>query len=332
MRRSIRLTAAVVLASALALTGCTSLAPTTGPAPDPGSDSGDSSAKGAVALSFAGLDIQVWNTLLDKIGPKVEDAGYEFLSDDPQWDLQTQISDWESWIARGDVKAIMGYPVQSDSMVTVTQQAQQAGVQVLGYASEWEGTSAAVLIDNRTDGINLGEAMGEWVNEKYGADQAVPVALLGYWDTDLGRERSEGIVEGLKKAEANVSVTEHSVISLDDGYKAAQNQLAAVPDTKVWISMGPDPAVGAYQALLDSGVAANDPDVAVGSIDATDEILDIFTEKDSIWRVLFSPRLDDLADEMAALLVASASGEELKTSTLGSERVTADNADTFYVE
>lgn len=192
-------------------------------------------------MSFAGLDIQVWNTLLEKIGPQVEDAGYEFLSDDPQWDLQTQISDWESWITRGDVKAIMGYPVQSDSMVTVTQQAQQSGVEVLGYASQWEGTSAAVLIDNRTDGINLGEAMGEWINDKYGKGTEVPVALLGYWDTDLGRERSEGIVEGLENVDAAVSLTEHSVVSLDDGYKAAQNQLAAVPDTKVWVSMGPDP-------------------------------------------------------------------------------------------
>ncbi|AZS45297.1 Ribose import binding protein RbsB [Microbacterium oleivorans] len=330
MRRSLRLTAAVILASALALTGCTSLAPTTGPAPD--ASGGDPNEKGAVALSFAGLDIQVWNTLLEKIEPQVEDAGYEFLSDDPQWDLQTQISDWESWIARGDVKAIMGYPVQSDSMVTVTQQAQQAGVQVLGYASQWEGTSAAVLIDNRTDGINLGKAMGEWITDKYGSDAAVPVALLGYWDTDLGRERSDGIEEGLKSVAANVSLTEHSVISLDDGYKAAQNQLAAVPDTKVWVSMGPDPATGAYQALLDSGVDPADPDVALGSIDATDDILDTFTQEGSFWRVLYSPRLDDLADAMADLLIASASGSELKTSTLSSERVTQDNADSFYVK
>lgn len=329
MRTSLRLTSALVLASALALTGCTSLAPTADSAPD--TAAGDSTEKGAVAMSFAGLDIQVWNTLLEKIGPQVEDAGYEFLSDDPQWDLQTQISDWESWITRGDVKAIMGYPVQSDSMVTVTQQAQQSGVEVLGYASQWEGTSAAVLIDNRTDGINLGEAMGEWINDKYGKGTEVPVALLGYWDTDLGRERSEGIVEGLENVDAAVSLTEHSVVSLDDGYKAAQNQLAAVPDTKVWVSMGPDPATGAYQALLDSGVDPADPSVALGSIDATDEILDIFAKQDSLWRVLYSPRLDDLADQMADLLIASASGAELETSTLGSERVTADNADSFYV-
>lgn len=286
--------------------------------------------KGAVAMSFGGLDIAVWNIMLDQMGPIVEEAGYEFLSDDPQWDLQTQIADWESWIARGDVKAIMGYPVQSDSMVAVTQQAQDAGVTVLGYASAWEGTSAGVLIDNRTDGINLGEAVGEWVNDKYGTDAAIPVALLGYWDTDLGRERSEGIVEGLKKSGANVSLTEHSVISLDDGYKAAQNQLAAVPDTKIWLSMGNDPALGAYQALIDAGVDPEDPDVVLGSIDATNEILDIVSDGESFWRVLYAPRLDVLSQAMAALLIAAAEGADLTDTMVSSERVTPDNIDTFY--
>lgn len=281
-------------------------------------------------MSFGGLDVEIWNIMLDQMRPLVEEAGYEFLTDDPQWDLQTQIADWESWVARGDVKAIMGYPVQADSVVAVTQQAQDAGVTVLGYASAWEGTSAAVLISNREDGINLGESMGSWIVDKYGKDEPVPVALLGYWDTDLGRERSEGIVEGLENAGASVSVTEHSVISLDDGYQAAQNQLAAVPDTKVWLSMGPDQAVGAYQALLDSGVDPSDPEVALGSIDATNDILDIYSEEDSFWRILYSPRLDKLSEAMAGLLVAAANGDELSDVTLSSELITPENIDQFY--
>ena len=330
MKTTIRIAAAAAVGVlALGTVGCTQVA---APVQTSGSDSSSGGEGGALAMSFGGLDIEVWNIMLDQIGTRVEEAGYEFLSDDPQWDLQTQIADWESWIARGDVKAIMGYPVQSDSMIAVTQQAQDAGVPVLGYASAWEGTSAAVLIDNRTDGINLGEAVGEWVIEEYGADAPVPVALLGYWDTDLGRERSEGIIEGLDNVGANVSLTEHSVISLDDGYKAAQNQLAAVPDTKVWVSMANDPALGAYQALLDAGVDPTDPSVVLGNIDATNEILDIVSEEGSFWRILFSPRLDQLSEAMANLLIAAATGEELEDVTLASERITPDNIDSFYNE
>ena len=60
-------------------------------------------------MSFAGLDIQIWNDELDVMRPIIEDAGYEFLSNDPGWDIQTQVADVESWILRGD-----------DGTVTVT--------------------------------------------------------------------------------------------------------------------------------------------------------------------------------------------------------------------
>lgn len=311
-----------VAAVALAMTaaGCAASAP----------EESSTESKGAVAMSFGGLDVQIWNDMLAEMGPIVEDAGYEFLSDDPQWDLQTQISDWESWIARGDVKAIMGYPVQSDSMVAVTQQAQSAGVTVLGYASSWEGTTAAVNIDNRNDGIALGEAVGAWILENGATSADEPVALLGYWDTDLGRERSEGIVEGLENSGASVSITEHSVINLDDGYQAAQNQLAAVPDTKVWISMGNDPALGAYQALLDAGVDPESDDVVLGNIDTTNEILDIISNENSFWRIVFSLRVSDLATPMAQMLIDAAEGKELSDVMLASEMVTPENIETFY--
>lgn len=321
-RNTLRVTALIAAGSlALVASGCAA-----------GGQSNDAAeSKGAVAMSFGGLDIQIWNDMLEAMKPIVEDAGYEFLSDDPQWDLQTQIADWESWIARGDVAAIMGYPVQSDSMVAVTAQAQDAGVTVLGYASEWEGTTAAVKIDNRNDGIALGEAIGEWMLENDAAAGPEPVALLGYWDTDLGRERSEGIVEGLENSGAEFSLTEHSVINLDDGYQAAQNQLAAEPETKVWISMGNDPALGAYQALLDAGVDPEAEDYALGNLDSTNEILDIVANEKSFWRVLFSLRVIDLATPMAQMLIDAAEGKPLTDVMLKSERVTPENIDTFYL-
>jgi len=94
---------AVTASLALALTGCG--------ATDAGPGSSDES-KGSLAMSFGGLDIQIWVDMIDYMKPIVEDAGYEFITDDPKWDIQTQVSDWETWIQRGDVKAIMGYPVR----------------------------------------------------------------------------------------------------------------------------------------------------------------------------------------------------------------------------
>lgn len=323
MKNSIRLgAAAAAIVGVLGLASCASDASGTA-----GSNGGD---KGAVAMSFAGLDIPIWNDMLDVMGPIVEDAGYEFVTDDPAWDIQTQVNDWENWIQRGDIKAIMGYPVQSDSMVAVSEKAQAAGIPVLGYASAWEGTSGGVLLNNYDDGVLLGEAAGEWIKDNLGDAGTQPVALLGYWDTDLGRERSEGIVAGLENSGADVDVNEISVISLDDGYAAAQSQLVAQPDTKIWLGMGSETLQGAYQYLMDSGVAPDDPTFLLGALDATDEVLDIFGVENSIWRLSYILPARVLGEANANLLIAAAEGEEIEDVVIESTQVTTENFSSFY--
>ena len=252
---------ALTAAAALALSGCTS--------DNGGKEGGSDTSKGAVAMSFAGLDIQIWNDMLPFMKDVVTESGYEFVTDDPKWDVNTQVSDWESWIVRGDIKAIMGYPAQSDAMVAVTQQANDAGIPVLGYGSTWEGVKAAVVLDHKADGLKAGQRAAEWIKEKYG-DEKVDVAFLGYPDTDLGRLRGEGMMEALKAADLNLNINEHKVLNLDDGYAAAQNQLNAFPKTKVWLAIANDPALGAYQALIDSGVSPTDDSMMLLNLHATD--------------------------------------------------------------
>lgn len=319
-----RLAAAVlVLAGALSVSACAGATGASG-------DGGAGGSKGAVAMSFAGLDIPIWNDQLEVMKPIVEEAGYQFVTDDPGWDIQTQVNDWENWIQRGDIKAIMGYPVQSDSTVAVTEKAQAAGIPVLGYASAWEGVSSAVKLNNHDDGVTLGEAAGAWIEEKYGSAGTQQVALLGYWDTDLGRERSEGIVEGLKNSGADVAVNQISVISLDDGYAAAQSQLAAQPGTKIWLGMASETLQGAYQYLMDQGVAKDDPSYLLGALDATDEVLDIYGEPNSIWRLSYILPAKVLGEANAKMLIAAADGEKPEDVTITSTEVTRDNYTSFY--
>lgn len=315
---------ALGVAGVLALTACAGN--------DAGAAGPAGESKGALAMSFAGLDIPIWVDQLDIMEPIINEAGYEFVSDDPAWDIQTQVNDWENWIQRGDVKAIMGYPVQSDSMVAVTEKAQAAGIPVLGYASAWEGTSHAVLLNNYDDGVRLGEEAGKWIIEQYGDAGTQPIALLGYWETDLGRERSEGIVAGLEQSGADVSINEISVISLDDGYAAAQSQLSADPDTKIWLGMASEPLQGAYQYLTDQGIAEDDPSFLLGALDATDEILDIVSIEDSIWRLSYILPAQQLAEANAELLIGAAEGTATKDITIESTQVTAENAADFYVD
>lgn len=312
--------AALTAASALLLSACAD-----------GGGNGEGGEKGAVAMSFAGLDIQIWNDMLPFMEETVEAAGYEFITDNPEWNAQTQVSNWESWIARGDVRAIMGYPVQSDAMVAVTSQATGAGIPVLGYGSEWEGVEAAVVFDHLADGEVLGEQAAEWIAETY-PDEEVDVALLGYPDTDLGRLRGEGIRAALDAADLDLNINEHSVLNLDDGYSAVQNQLNAFPDTKVWLAVANDPALGAYQALTDAGVSPTDESILLGNIDGTDAELAVVAEEDSFWRLLFLTPAREIAEANAEMLVAAAEGEPVEDVTLQQTQVTSENAESFLLE
>jgi len=320
MKRLNRALGAVALASAVALTfsSCDSS----------GSASDDS--KGALAMSFAGLDIQIWNDMLPFMEDIVTDAGYDFVTDDPKWNAQTQVQDWESWIVRGDIKAIMGYPVQSDAMVAVTTQANDAGIPVLGYSSTWDGVQAAVLSDHLSDGEAAGKRAAEWIKEKYG-DEKVDVAFLGWPDTDLGRLRGEGMMKALDASGLNLNITEHKTLSLDDGYAAAQTQLNSSPNTKVYLAISNDPALGAYQALTDSGISPTDESMLLLNLDATDAELEIIAEEDSFWRSSFIVPARQLAEANAQMLVDVANGDPVEDVTIKATEVTSENASDFFL-
>lgn len=317
---------ALAAAAALALTGCTS----DSSAGASGAGSSEGGAKGAVAMSFAGLDIQIWNDMLPFMEDIVTDAGYEFVTDDPKWNAQTQVQDWESWLVRGDIKAVMGYPVQSDAMVAVTSQATDAGIPVLGYGSSWDGVAAAVTLDHEADGRKAGEKAAEWIKQKYGTEQ-VDVAFLGWPDTDLGRLRGAGMREALDDAGLNLNITEHKVLSLDDGYAAVQNQLNAAPNTKVWLAIANDPALGAYQALTDSGVSPTDDSMLLLNLDATDAELDVIKQPDSFWRYAYIAPARQLAEANAHMLVDAAEGKPVENQTVPVTEVTSENAEDFLL-
>ncbi len=318
--------AAVALgaAAALLLSGCTTSA---------GAESVDTAvdSKGAIAMGFAGMDITIWNDQLKFMEPIIEDAGYEFLTSDPQWDVQKQVSDWEAWIQRGDVKAIMGFPVQSDAMVPVTAKATAAGIPVLGYATRWEGTTAGTIIDSYEDGYLVGEAAAEWINENKADEAEVPVAVVADKTSDLGKGRTEGIIAALEEIAPNVKVYELPGISREEGNSAAKSHLVAVPDTQVWVGTSNDNTAGAYQALLDSGVAKDDANYYVGATDATNETLDVIKIPNSIWRGGFILPAKVLAESNADLLLRAAAGEKVTDNVITSTRVTSENADEFYV-
>lgn len=336
-RKSFSLTGAIVVAS-VALASCsggTSSSSGSEPAAASGAASEAAAAGGsdkcALAMSFGGLDITIWVDELKQMKEMVEAAGCEFLSDDPQWDVQRQAADWDAWLARGDVKAIMAFPVQADALVPVTKRALDAGVPVFGYTTKWEGVECALLTDPVKDGALLGSEASKWIKETFG-DKPVNVAVMSDRESDLTRGRTEGIIAALEKDAPNAEIFELPGLSREEGLNNAKGQLTAHPDTNVWLSVSNDNIQGAYRALMDSGVKPDDPNYEFGSLDLTNETLDILKQPNTIWRIGFAFPTAELAKANAELLIGASTGAACKDYVITPKRVTAENADEYYAK
>jgi ribose transport system substrate-binding protein len=323
MRRSIvALVAGAVLVSGMAACGGGE-----GGGDGAASGSGD---KGAVAMSFGGSTIALWNDEIEIMRPIIKKAGYKFLVDDPQFKVQKQVQDWQAWIAQGEVKAIMGWPIQVDALVPVTKQAAAANIPVLGYAVNWEGVKASLLTRPEQDGQRMADEAVAWIKKTYG-DKPVEVAVLSDESNDLTRLRVQGIYDGVKAGAPNAEVSKVPALTLEDGYNAAKRQLTAHPNTKVWLSYSNDNLKGVYKALMDAHVAKDDPNYMLAGMDVTNQDLNLIRVPKSIYRLAFAFRSTVLAKVNADLLIKAAEGQPVKDVYVSFEKVTKENAKEFYV-
>lgn len=285
----------------------------------------------AVAVSFGSSTIQIWNDIIKIMEPKLAAEGYKLLTDDPQFRVEQQVQDWKAWIAQGQVSAILGWPTNADALAPVTKQAKEAGIPVIGYAAEWPGVAAALLTTPEQDGRDFATYTAKWIKEKF-ADKPVKVAVMSEEANDLERLRVKGIVEAMKEAVPNAEIFKISpAINREEGYNAAKRQMTAHPDTKVILSFSNEQIKGAYKALIDSGIAKDDPEIFIGGLDVTNEDLDLIRQPNSIYRAAFGFRAASVADAGTKLLLAAAKGEPVQNVFLRPELVTSENAADFYL-
>jgi ribose transport system substrate-binding protein len=284
----------------------------------------------AIAVSFGGSTIALWNDELDLMRPVIEKAGYKFLIDDPQFRVEKQVQDWKAWIAQGQVKAIMGWPINSASMIPVTREAKEAGIPVIGYAVAWKGVAASLLSDPQKDGEHLASYAAEWVKKNY-AGKPVSIAILSDQTNDLTRLRVEGLYEGMKKGVPDAKIYRVPALTREEGYNATKQHLTAHPDTTIWLSYSDDNMKGVYKALLDSHVEKDDPKYFLAGMDVTNEDLNLIRIPNSIYRMAFAFQSRVLAKVNCDLLLAAAKGEPVKDVLITPDVVTPENAQNFYV-
>lgn len=320
---------AAVLAGMVVLAACSSSS-SSGGSPAGGSSPGGS--KGTVAFSFPTQDVDIWQAQLNLMKPILAKAGYDLTTDNPNWNLQSQVNDWQSWITGGSVKAIMGFPIQENAFVPVTAQAKTAGIPVIGYSEQWSGAADMLQLDTVGAGKDVGLAAGRWMIKTYGKTAPVKVGLLADTTSDLGRTQLQGMQAGLKASGANAVVFKLEANSRDQALNDAQSQLTAHPDTKAFLGISADMALGARQALIAKGVKATNQRYYIGATDVSNEGLNLIKTGTDMWQEAYVWSAPALAQADATLLINAAEGKPAHTILLGVQKVNAANASQFYIK
>ncbi len=295
------------------------------PSADATGDSGSTEAKGAIAWSYPSQDVAQWAEQQRLMTPIIEAAGYEFLTHDPAFNLQAQVNDWQTWIARGDIKAMGGYPLDPGAFGAVTQEATDAGIPVISYMVEWPGVLAMTSQSAYDSAFDLGKLAGEWAKENSIPADA-QVGIVSDLGNPYGQTQAEGYVDGLKAAGVDFKSTPLQTIDRNDGYTQAQSHLIANPNTVIWLGIGGDMALGVRAALIDSGISETDPGYFVGSTDITNEVLDRIAAGNDIFRTSVIAPIALLAESNAQLLLDAAAGKPVTTNVIEPIQITAKNA------
>jgi ribose transport system substrate-binding protein len=272
-----------------------------------------SGAKTAAAkqISKIGFDhpnnqIPFWSDIMHWSKAEAKDKNIELLLTADNAKLDLQVANLNSWVQQ-KVPAIICYPLEPSTIETIAAKAQAAGIVWVSYSADLKNQDGSVQLNNKESGRQLGEEAAKFINEKLGGKANVLHLTFPDGGT-LGRDRDQGVLEGLKKAPGAKVVASQQAVDQQAGLKVTGATLSAHPDLNVVIGINDDGALGAFQAFRDRGHAANDPKVWIGGQDGAKAALEAI-KKGTMYRASVALSLRELGAECVNLPLGIARGE-----------------------
>jgi ABC-type sugar transport system substrate-binding protein len=255
--------AAILLAGALALTGCSGAASGAGSSSSSASSSSSSSAPASKGLKigFSPFTLQVpaLKGLADGLTAVGKSQGDTVITADPKGDPTTQLQQLHGWFNLKQVDAIWVIPVAGKTIQSVLTQAQSKGIVVIasGLPSDYgfSGPQAGITftnVDNKAYGTKLGESTAQCIKERLGGKGKVI-----FLQSPSGQQSSKDIVDSFKSALASGS-----------------------PDTKIVNTQTAKDRLGSQQEVSSALQGNPDANTVVGTDDeSTLGALDAFKQK-----------------------------------------------------
>lgn len=240
----------VVVAALIA--GCSDGAVSRGPTNDVG-DAGESDTY-TVGVTFSDLSNPVWAELVEEARSYGAELGLDVSYVDAQGNASEQVTQIENFIQQ-DVDAIIVSAVESNALESVTNQAQEADIKIVGYTQTLENYDAQYLVDAYATGYANGEVAAEWIVDNFG-DEEVEWGLMDLPTFPEIIDRANGIKDAVEEIAPNAKlVATAPALTAEDGVANAENFLQANPDMKMIATIGGGGATGGNEGIKSAGVS-----------------------------------------------------------------------------
>jgi ribose transport system substrate-binding protein len=243
----------------------------------------------------------------------------EMVFKDAQNDTLRQRSHVEEFVSAG-VDLLLISPLEAQPLAEPVVQAMEAGIPVIVLDRDIIGERYTQFIG--ADNLMIGRAVGEWLVENYGGQQAKVVELMGLQTSTPGQDRHNGFREAIEGSDLEVIFEADCKWLEPNARKEMESALARYDDIDIVYGHNDPSAHGAYLAA--QAVNRAEDMVFVG-IDALPHE-GVAYVRDGILDATFQyPTGGDIAVQQALKIL---NGEDVpKRIILGSRVFTADNVD-----
>ncbi|MBL5974187.1 MAG: sugar ABC transporter substrate-binding protein [Candidatus Leucobacter sulfamidivorax] len=240
-------------AGAVALAAAVSLAACTGPdsaTNDSSGTEGSGEVNRSIVFDYPYTMLPVYPIVLSAAQEEADAQGYELLTTEDEASLDKQVANLGTMISRG-VGAIVSFPIETSALAPTLQQAQAAGTKWITYGGNMEGEDGSLDLANTESGELTAKALGEWLDAQ--GITSGTVLVLGNDTVELGRQRTDGMIEGLKKYAPGLTVVQELALGSDEGSSVTQAKLVADPSIDYVLAVNDDTAIGAANAFQEAG-------------------------------------------------------------------------------
>lgn len=218
---------------------------------------------------------------------KAVELGYDATIFDSQNDTAKEAANFDNILAAG-YKAILFNPTDADGSVANVLKAKKAGVPVFCIDREINSTNAAVcqlLSDNYSGGMKMGQYFVRTVGRK--GEYAELLGLVGDNNTWNRSKGFHSVVD--RYPELKMAAQQTADFDRAKALEVMESILEKNPDIKAVFCGNDAMAMGAYQALVSAGRAAQ---VKVFGFDGADDVVKLIAEGKIAATIMQFPKLE----------------------------------------